>query len=138
MTTKRNRIDCSYSEGTASVATVAAAAIVSTGVLTIPAETAVSPTISAPTRLTVWPMDFGARSPASRTISKSSVMASISSIRGSGVAASARASLASSSMGMVSGAKDTAITYSPGPNTDKRKAIYFKIRIRPAKTAPEE
>lgn len=85
MTAKRNRIDCSYSDGTASVAIVAAAAIVKTGTLTMPALTAVSPMMSAPTKLTVWLIDCGARSPASRTISKSSVTQSISSIGGSGV-----------------------------------------------------
>ena len=53
ITAKRNKIVCSYSDGTASVAMVAAAAIVKTGTLTIPALTAVSPMMSAPTRLTV-------------------------------------------------------------------------------------
>ena len=89
-------MDCSYSDGTASVAMVAAAAIVSTGTLTIPALTAVSPMMSAPTRLTVWLIDCGARRPASRTISSSSVTQSISSMGGSGVAASPRASFVSS------------------------------------------
>ena len=137
MTQKRNKMLCSYSDGTASVAMVAAAAIVSTGTLTIPASTAVSPMMSAPTMLTVWLMDCGARRPASRTISNSSVTASISSIGGSGVWASAWASLVSSCTGMISGAKATAITYSPGPNTDKRNARYFNRRMSPAKTAPE-
>ena len=53
ITAKRNKIVCSYNDGTASVAMVAAAAIVKTGTLTIPALTAVSPMMSAPTRLTV-------------------------------------------------------------------------------------
>ena len=103
-------MDCSYSPGTARVAMVAAAAMVRTGTLTIPAETAVSPKISAPTRLTVWLMDFGARRPASRTISSSKVTASISGIGGSGVDASPSASFASSRTGISSGAKLTAIT----------------------------
>ena len=110
MTAKRNRIDCSYSDGTASVAIVAAAAIVKTGTLTMPALTAVSPMMSAPTKLTVWLIDCGARSPASRTISKSSVTQSISSIGGSGVEASPCASLVKSRIGMISGAKATAMT----------------------------
>ena len=66
--------------------------------------------ISAPTRLTVWLIDCGARSPASRTISKSSVTQSISSIGGSGVDASPCASLVKSRIGMISGAKATAMT----------------------------
>ena len=110
MTAKRNRIDCSYSDGTASVAIVAAAAIVKPGTLTMPALTAVSPMMSAPTKLTVWLIDCGARSPASRTISKSSVTQSISSIGGSGVDASPCASLVKSRIGMISGAKATAMT----------------------------
>ena len=61
----------------------------------------------------------------------------ISSIGGKGVWASAWASFVNSCAGMISGAKATAITYSPGPNTDRRNARYFKSRISPAKTAPE-
>ena len=59
------------------------------------------------------------------------------SIGGSGVDTSARASLVSICTGMISGAKDTAITYSPGPNTASRNARYFSKRISPANTAPE-
>lgn len=117
---------------------VAAAAMVSTGTLMMPAETAVSPMMSAPTRLTVWLMDLGARSPASRTISSSRVTASISGMGGSGVEASPWASLASRCTGISSGAKLTAMTYSPGPNTASKNARYLSRRMRPANTAPEE
>ena len=82
-------------------------------------------------------MDCGARSPASRTISNNSVTQSISSIGGSGVDVSPWASLVNSRMGMISGAKTTAMTYRPGPNTANRNARYFKMRISPANTALE-
>ena len=138
MTAKRNKIVCSYRDGTASVAMVAAAAVIRMGTLRMPADTAVSPRISAPTRLTVWLMDCGARRPASRTISSSRVTPSISNIGGKGVACSPCASFAKSCNGMISGVNATDITYSPGANTASRKARYFSRRISPANTAPEE
>ncbi len=117
---------------------VAAAAMVSTGTLMMPAETAVSPMMSAPTRLTVWLMDLGARSPASRTISSSRVTASISGMGGSGVEASPWAKFGQQVHGDQLRRKADRHDIQPGPNTASKNARYLSRRMRPANTAPEE
>lgn len=65
----RSTVIGSYSDGTTKVQIAVIAATMTTGVPTMPALTAASPTMSAATRLTEWPMGLGRRSPASRTIS---------------------------------------------------------------------
>ena len=113
MNRRRSTVMGSYSEGTTKVQMAVRAATMTTGVPTSPAETAASPTISAATRLTEWPMGLGRRRPASRTISRRNVTSIASKKSGSGVACSLAAILYSISLGKSSGVKFAMLTNTP-------------------------
>lgn len=134
----RSTVIGSYSDGTTKVQIAVIAATMTTGVPTMPALTAASPTMSAATRLTEWPMGLGRRSPASRTISSRKLTNSASINSGSGVASSADATLYSSSGGSSSGVKFATDTNTPGSITAMRNAEYFRMRISDAKYAFSE
>ena len=134
----RSTVIGSYSDGTTKVQIAVIAATMTTGVPTMPALTAASPTMSAATRLTEWPMGLGRRNPASRTISSRKLTNSASINSGSGVASSADATLYSSSGGSSSGVKFATDTNTPGSITAMRNAEYFRMRISDAKYAFSE
>ncbi|MPN14569.1 hypothetical protein SDC9_161896 [bioreactor metagenome] len=72
-------------EGTRKPATAVMATVMTMGAPTIPALTAASPMINAPTMLMAWPTGRGKRTPASRRISKAKIMINASTKTGKGV-----------------------------------------------------
>ncbi len=79
------------------------ATMITTGAETIPAVTAASPMISAPTMVTAEPTSFGRRSPASRTASKASSISTVSTMVGKGIRSRDDAKVKSCSVGTASG-----------------------------------